>query len=242
MLAQLKPPRQGEGMPASSLTDKAHQQIKSWILRFDLKPGTRLLVSDLARALQMSQTPVREALSMLEKERLIERQPQKGYRVCTLSLQEVEDLYDLRIALEVLAVRQAARRMTPGDRKRLTATLNEFGRLLRSGRKKPVLERGQDFHMIVLEASGNRSLAEAGRTVLDRIWVIQNINLLTADHLADAHPEHVAILAAMKRGDGESAAALMRKHLGLAKDFVLSRLRNSEDILTRMTQGAPLSK
>ena len=227
-------------MPASSLTDKAHQQIKSWILRFELKPGARLLVGDLARALQMSQTPVREALSMLEKERLIARQPQKGYRVCTLSLQEVEDLYDLRIALEVLAVRQAAGRMTAADRRRLTATLSEFGRLLRSGRKKPVLERGQDFHMIVLEASGNRALAEVGRAVLDRIWVIQNINLLTADHLADAHPEHVGILAAMKRGDGEAAATLMRRHLGLAKDFVLSRLRNSEDILSRMTRGVSL--
>ncbi len=227
-------------MPASSLTDKAHQQIKSWILRFDLKPGARLLVGELARALQMSQTPVREALSMLEKERLIERQPQRGYRVCTLSLQEVEDLYDLRIALEVLAVRQAAGRMGAADRRRLTATLAEFGRLLRSGRKKPVLERGQDFHMIVLEASGNRALAEVGRAVLDRIWIIQNINLLTADHLADAHPEHVGILAAMKRGDGDAAAALMRRHLGLAKDFVLSRLRNSEDILSRMTRGGSL--
>jgi DNA-binding GntR family transcriptional regulator len=138
-------------------------------------------------------------------------------------------------------VRQAAGRMSAADRRRLTATLSEFGRLLRSGRKKPVLERGQDFHMIVLEASGNRALAEVGRAVLDRIWVIQNINLLTADHLADAHPEHVGILAALKRGDGEAAAALMRRHLGLAKDFVLSRLRNSEDILSRMTRGTSLS-
>ena len=73
-----------------------------------LKPGARLHVSDLAHALQMSQTPVREALSMLEKEHLIERKPQKGFRVSALSLQGVEDLYDLRIALEVLAARQAA--------------------------------------------------------------------------------------------------------------------------------------
>ena len=103
-------------MLKASLTDKAYNQIKEWVVRYHLKPGARLHVSDLAHALQMSQTPVREALSMLEKEHLIEREPQKGYRVSTLSMQGVEDLYDLRIALEVLAVRQAARRMTASDR------------------------------------------------------------------------------------------------------------------------------
>ena len=68
-------------MLKSSLTDKAYNQIKEWVVRYHLKPGARLHVSDLAHALKMSQTPVREALSMLEKEHLIEREPQKGFRV-----------------------------------------------------------------------------------------------------------------------------------------------------------------
>jgi DNA-binding GntR family transcriptional regulator len=225
-----------------SLTDKAHRQIKEWILRYHLKPGARLHVSDLAHALQMSQTPVREALSMLEKEHLINREPQKGYRVGTLSMQEIEDLYDLRIALEVLAVRQAAKRMNASTRRRLSSILSEFGRLLKTPQKQRILERGQDFHVVVLEASGNRSLAEIGRAILDRIWVIQNIHLLTTDHLSEAHPQHVQVLEALERGDAKKAAVLMEKHLTQAKEFVLSRLKNGDDILFRMMQASPMER
>ncbi len=225
-----------------SLTDQAYRQIKEWILRYHLKPGARLHVSDLARALKVSQTPVREALSMLEKEHLIERQPQKGYRVGAFSLQEIEDLYDLRIALEVLATRQAAKRMSAAARKQLATILSEFGRFLKTDRKRRILERGQDFHVVILEASGNRPLAEIGRAILDRIWVIQNVHLLTTDHLSDAHPQHQQILEALERADAKRAAALMEKHLTQAKEFVLSRLKNGDDILSRMMQASPLER
>lgn len=229
-------------MLKASLTDKAYNQIKEWVVRYHLKPGARLHVSDLAHALKMSQTPVREALSMLEKEHLIEREPQKGYRVGTLSMQEIEDLYDLRIVLEVLAVRQAAKRMTASTRGRLSSILSEFERFLKTAQKQRILERGQDFHVVVLEASGNRPLAEIGRAILDRIWVIQNINLLTTDHLFDAHPQHLQILEALDRGDAKKAATLMEKHLTQAKQFVLSRLKNGDDILARMMQASPIER
>ncbi len=226
-------------MLKASLTDKAHQQIKEWIVRYHLKPGARLHVSDLAHALQMSQTPVREALSMLEKEHLIEREPQKGFRVSALSLQGVEDLYDLRIALEVLAARQAARRMPPADRKRVAGLLAEVGRLMKNGNKQRMLALEQDFHVIILEASGNKPLADMGRAILDRIWIIQNINLLTTDHLADAHPQHLKVFEAISNGDSQKAATLMSRHLTFAKEFVLSRLRSGDDILLKLMMGFP---
>jgi DNA-binding GntR family transcriptional regulator len=225
----------------SSLTDKAHQQIKEWILRYQLKPGARLHVSDLAHALHMSQTPVREALSMLEKEHLIERQPQKGFRVSALNIQGVEDLYDLRIALEVLAARQAARRMSLSDRNRVARLLSEVGRSMKNGNKPRMLELEQDFHVIILDASGNKPLAEMGRAILDRIWIIQNINLLTTDHLSDAHPQHLNVFEAIKNGDSHKAAILMSRHLTFAKEFVLSRLRSSDDILSKLMMGFPLA-
>jgi len=225
----------------SSLTDKAYNQIKEWVVRYNLKPGARLHVSDLAHALQMSQTPVREALSMLEKEHLIERQPQKGFRVSALSMQGVEDLYDLRIALEVLAARQAAMRMTPSGRNRIARLLAEVGRLMKNGNKQRILELEQDFHLIILEASGNKPLAEMGRAILDRIWIIQNINLLTTDHLSDAHPQHLNVLEAIKNGDSQKAAKLMHRHLTFAKEFVLSRLKSGDDILSKLMMGFPLA-
>lgn len=228
-------------MLKASLTDKAHQHIKEWIVRYHLKPGARLHVSDLAHALQMSQTPVREALSMLEKEHLIEREPQKGFRVSALSLQGVEDLYDLRIALEVLAAHQAAQRMTLPGRKHLSGLLSEVSRSLKTGNKQRMLELEQDFHVIILDASGNKPLAEMGRAILDRIWIIQNINLLTTDHLSDAHPQHLKVFEAIKDGDSQKAATLMNRHLTFAKEFVLARLKSSDDILAKLMMGFPVT-
>jgi DNA-binding GntR family transcriptional regulator len=225
----------------ASLTDKAHNQIKEWVVRYHLKPGARLHVSDLAHALQMSQTPVREALSMLEKEHLIEREPQKGFRVSSLSIQGVEDLYDLRIALEVLAARQAAIRMTLSDRNRIARLLAEVGRLMKNGNKQRMLELEQDFHVVILDASENKPLAEMGRAILDRIWIIQNINLLTTDHLSDAHPQHLKVFEAIKNGDANKAAMRMSRHLTFAKEFVLSRLRSRDDILSKLMMGFPLA-
>lgn len=221
----------------ASLADDAHRQIKEWIVRYHLKPGARLHVSELARALHMSQTPVREALSMLEKEHLIEHWPQRGFRVSALSVQGVEDLYDLRIALEVLAAGQAARRMDHQGRRRLARVLAQVDRMMKTGNTPRVLELEQDFHLIILESSGNKPLAEMGRSILDRIWIIQNINLLTDDHLSRAHPQHLKVFEAIGTGDSQKAALLMKRHLTFAKEFVLSRLKRSGDILSTLVTG-----
>ncbi len=228
-------------MAKSSLSEKAYLQIRQWIIQYDLKPGSHLKVGDLVRALQMSQTPVREALSMLEQEHLIERHANRGFRVRAMNLQEVEDLYDLRIALEVLAARQAAKRMGKTDQDRLAAILDEVGRLLSTDNKRRILQLEQDYHVIILEGSGNSALAEMGRAILDRIWIIQNINLLTTGHLSEAHPQHLEICAALAGGDSQKAANLMRKHVTGAKEFVLSRLRSSDDVLFKLMLGFPSS-
>ena len=81
-----------------------------------------------------------------------------------------------------------------------------------------------------------------GRTILDRIWIIQNINLLTTDHLTDAHPQHLNLFAAITDGDPACAARLMERHLRFAKAFVLSRLKADGDILSKLMMGFPSTR
>ena len=224
-------------MTSLSLTDKAYKQIKEWIVYYHIKPGYHLYIKELANMLKMSQTPVREALSMLEREQTIERRPQKGYVVRGLSLEEVEDIYELRISLEELAARQAAKRIREPERKRLETILAEVNHKLTIRNKPRILELEQEFHMVILEASGNRALAEMGRALLDRIWIVQNINLLTTNHLSDVHPEHIKVFRAIERGDSQRAAALMKKHITSARDFVLLRLKRRDDFLSQLMTG-----
>jgi len=220
-----------------SLTDRAYKEIKNWIIHYKLKPGVQLRIDEFSAALGMSQTPIREALSKLEHEHLVDRHPQKGYVVRPLNLKDVSDIYDLRMALEVVAAEEAATRMKDTDRMRLSHLLEEVGILIKKAEKARVLALEQEFHMRIMEATGNWLLAEILGSLFDRIWMIQNVNILTSDHLIDAHKQHMEIYKALEKADPSKSAALMKKHLKFTKKFVLSRLQDSDDFLSKLIMG-----
>jgi len=214
------------------LTDKAYRQIREWIIHYQLKPASRLGIDELAEALGMSRTPVREALSRLAQERLVVHWPMKGFAVKSLDPSEVRDLHEVRSAIEVLAARQAAARgLDDRSRARLTEILEAVPGLIAHGRKARLLKLEQDFHVIILEASGNRPLAEIGQGVLNRIWAIQSLNILTTDQMAEAHQQHIEVVRALTEGNSRRAASLMRKHIAYAARYILSRLNDRDDII-----------
>ena len=226
-------------MAETSLTDRAYKEIRDWIIHYRLKPGVQIKIDELSSTLGVSTTPIREALSRLEQDHFVDHHPQKGYLVRTLDLKDVSDMYDLRMALEVVAAQEAATRMTKADRHKLSQILNEVGALIKKGERGKLLTLEQNFHVIIAEATGNWLLKEILRGLLDRIWMIQNLNLLTSDHLIYAHKEHVEIYQALKRGEPQKAAALMKKHLDFAKEYILSRLQDSRDVLAHLITGLP---
>jgi len=222
-----------------SLTDRAYLEIKEWIIHYKLKPGVQLRIDELSTALGMSQTPVREALSKLEHEHLADRHPQKGFVVRALKLKDVSDIYDLRMALEVVAAEEAATRMEDADRKRLAHLLEEVDILIKRGEKAQVLALEQEFHMRIAEATGNWLLTEIMRSVFDRIWMIQNVNILTSSDLTLAHKQHIDLYHALEKANPVKSAALMKKHLKFTKKFILSRLQDSDDFLSKLIMGFP---
>lgn len=222
----------------SSLMEQAYREIKERITRYDLKPGTHLRIAQLSDRLEMSQTPIREALSKLEQEYLVDRHSKQGYVVRTLNLKEVEDIYDVRIALEVMAAKEAAIRMTEADQEGLSRIFEGAATLIKNGDKGKILKLEQDFHMVIMEASGNRFLCDIGKGILERIWMIQNLNILTSDHLLIAHQGHDKIFEALKQREPQTSADLMKKHLQFAKQYIISRLKNSDDFLSKLITGS----
>ena len=218
-------------MPKESLTDKAYHRIKAWIIGFRLKPGTHLSIQDLAEALNISRTPVREALSRLEQEYLVVRAPMKGFAVKAVDLKEIEDLFAVRTAIELLSVRQAAKRMNPEIRKQLANSLASTDKWIGEGEKRRSLKFEQNFHMKILEASGNIPLVEIGRGILERIWAIQRFNIITSDALTQAHKQHTEIFLAMSEGNPKQAEAIMRKHMKLTTKELTARLKDQDDII-----------
>ena len=224
-----------------SLADQAYQKIKNGIIYHYFKPGTTLRISDLAEMLEMSQTPVREALSKLEREHLIKRYPQKRYVVSMLSAHDVENLYELRIAIETLAVRQAAIRMKRSARNELSALMKKIESAIEAGNQGKLIDFERQFHSKIMQASDNPYLSEIGEGILDRIWVIQSYNLITSDRLLAAHQQHLKVFVSLERGDAETAANLMEDHLKDAKQFLIKRLSNQHDLLSSLIDLGPLS-
>jgi DNA-binding GntR family transcriptional regulator len=218
-------------MPKESLTDRAYGQIKAWIIGFQLKPGSHLSIQELAEALGISRTPIREALSRLEQEYLVARAPMKGFTVKALDLEQVEDLFEVRTAIELLAVRQAARRITAETRDLLAKSLESTIVWIEKKAKSRSLKFEQNFHMKILEASANVSLIEIGRGILERIWAIQHMNIVTSDALAEAHQQHTEIFQALADGSPERAEQAMRRHMKHTTRELIGRLRDRNDVL-----------
>lgn len=220
-----------ERMAKTSLADKAYVRIKEWIIAFRLKPGTHLPIGQLAEALDISRTPVREALSRLEQEYLVVRTPMKGFAVKGMDLKEIADLFEVRTAIELLAVKQAARRIDAGTRRQLADSLASAARWIEKGETSRSLKLEQSFHMNILMASGNIPLAEIGRGILGRIWTIQTFNIITSDMLAAAHEEHMDVFRPLSAGDAKAAEASMRRHMKHTTQALMIRLKDRNDII-----------
>ena len=223
------------------LTDNAYTTIKDWIIHYNLKPGNYLRFEELTRALDMSQTPIREALTRLEQQRFVQRHPKKGYIVRSLGLQEVEDIYDLRIAIEVLAAQQAATRITKKEKAQLFALLKRAGTLIATDDKCKSVELERGFHNSIIEATANRLLCDICGGILDRIWMIQNFNILTSNRLDEAHRQHLKIFEALETVKSEEAGKLMKTHLSSAKQYIMSRMRDTDDVMSRLLTSFPES-
>ena len=155
----------------------------------------------------MSQTPIREALVILAHERLVESVSKKGYRIKAQDIQEIADLYDVRIAVEVLAAEKAANSMSRVEHDRLAEVIDQFPNLIKLGEKAQILELEQRVHVVIMEATGNPRLSEIGRDILDRIWMVQKIVLFTSEHRNESHRQHAEISRMLKDRGSDGAAA-----------------------------------
>ena len=135
---------------SQSLRQQVYQALKQIILKGDLASGERVIETKLAEQLQVSRTPIREAIGQLKREQLIVSKPNGGFRVATLSIIDAAQLYDCRIALEQLCVADACKCITPKQLKQLEKYVLLAEKLVKSKSNKPnslkLLEIDYQFH------------------------------------------------------------------------------------------------
>ena len=203
-----------------NLTDRVHRAIKDRILSQEIEVGSRLHDDELAVQLGVSRTPVREAIMRLAQEGLVEIIPRSGTRVRTFSEKDIEDIWDLRAALESLAVRKAVRRIDAAQLRHLRSMHEQSAAGMKVGETKSALEFDQEMHRLVLQASGNRRLQDIMATINDLVELFRNIGAKTPFHRGFTY-RHREILLALERRDAGAAARALSEHIERSKTELL---------------------
>lgn len=229
-------------IPHVNLTDQVYHAIKLRILSNEFEVGSRLLDEELAQQLSVSRTPVREALLRLNRERLVEIIPRSGTRVRTFTERDIEEIFDIRIALEALAVRRAASRIEDAQLVRLRQTYERAEARLKNGDPKPALDFDTELHQTILRSSGNERLQEMMTTINDFVTLFRNIGAGTPLHRGFNY-RHREIVRALERRKADLAARALSEHLEVAKtelfrDFKQRRLLEPPEISTGRARKA----
>ena len=194
-------------------------ELRRLIQRGELPPGTRLRQADIAKRIGVSTTPVREAFTALAREGLVRQDAHRGAIVFLPSLDELNENYEIRCALEPLATRAASKRMSDADLKALDKLIERM-RATSDPHRYVALNRA--FHSRIYDAAGLPTLAE----LIDRLRdaAAGYIRLLESkddpDYAAQVQQEHERIVLALRAHDANAAAEIMAQHLRNSADHI----------------------
>lgn len=202
---------------------QAAEILRARILGGEYDPGQRLSEVELSNSLGISRSPLREALRTLANEGLVQIVSSRGVFVADFTPEQVLELLEVREALDVLAVRLAARRATPEQVEHLEDTLNGLSSALRAHGAEPV-EWPADFHLTIYEVSGNETLRAQGLSVHTQIRLVRFRSGAAPERMEKAHEEHLALVAAIRDHDVVRAENCMREHLRNSTSHILEQL------------------
>jgi DNA-binding GntR family transcriptional regulator len=214
----------GEECSATS-AEQAARSMRESILSGRLPAGARIAAEDIARQLSVSRTPVREALSRLAAEGLVELSPNRGARVASWTTEELREIFDLRLRLEPYAVRQAILRLAPAQLNELDELARVMQRAARPGPGQDleiIVRHNRRFHGLLIDLAGNTPLATALTAATHMPVVRPNFRHYSPAALARSMSHHVEIVEAARSGDPAWAESVMRCHLHSARAAMLS--------------------
>ncbi len=218
----------------SLLSDQAYQQIRRDIIQCVLQPGWLVAQSQLVERYHLSVTPVREALKRLEQEGYVQSIPRFGYRITPITVEDIENIYELRLLLEIPAVRLAVQRASDAQLEEIKEHAN-FSYIYKDNRSyREFLLANVDFHTRIAMLSGNRKLGENVQRVLDEMTRIFHLGLDVRDSAEEMKSEHIQLVQALIARNAHLAEKIMEDQIRSSKQRVLDML-NQGGIKTQTT-------
>ena len=205
-------------------TSQIYQMLRQMIMDFDLFPGTRVTETELADLFKVSRTPIREALQRLEVEGLVQIKPKQGCFIRPVDIELISEYYDVRVALEGMAIELACKNMPRNELQALADFWNPENVKQTVDYPEQIKEVEEAFHLSLAQGSGNPVLAQYLNDVNDHIRIIRRLGFPDKKSIVETYEEHYQICQLML--DGKTKAA---------KKYLIEHIRKSQDIARTVT-------
>lgn len=207
-----------------SMREKVYDTLKQMIIDGVIKPGERIIETEYSNKFQISRTPIREAIRMLELEGLVESQTTGGVIVKTLTREEISEIYKIRIALESLIIEEIIKKINNQNIKKLEKVLKNTKKAFEVKDIEKVFSLFTEFNQILYDIA---SLPKVTGMINNINLYLKRFRKLSIDNPSrkeEAFEDHVQILEAIKNKELSTAISINRMHLEKSMNFILSKL------------------
>lgn len=196
-----------------SLTELVTETLREWIVSGDLELGEHLSEIRISKELEVSRTPVREAVNRLEMEGLLSVEPMRGTFVFSLEPSELAKLCDARVCLETAALKEAIRLNPDALHDVLVKCVEDMTRAREQKDDSAYLAADTVFHQCLFDQSDNRFLNDAYQAIAKKMAALRNRLGRHPDHMAKSYREHIELTEAVKNRDVEKAMEILKSHI-----------------------------
>lgn len=201
----------------SSLAEHAYAEIKQKIFNFEMMPGDLISEGNLAKLVNVSRTPLRQALQQLQHGGFIKAIPKIGWQIAPLDFDKLDELYDFRILIESNAVKALCNSNLDNP---IFKELQKIWLVPKSKRSFNTLEVGildEQFHTSLVKAPGNEEMLKTHSEITERIKIVRRLDFTKAARISNTYDEHGQIIKAILAGRSGEAQRLLKAHIEQSK-------------------------
>jgi len=208
------------------LREVVSEALRQAIVTGTLKPGERLMEIQLAEELGVSRTPIREAIRRLELEGFLVMIPRRGTYVADLSIKDINEVFEIRTALDVLAAGLAAERITEEELEQMERLLVQIGEYIEAEDADGIVDADTQFHDILYRASRNDRLVGIISNLREQFTRFRSVSMAYPGRIGNTLDEHRRLVEAIGQRDVEQAQQCAREHLENAEQTLLNDLND----------------
>ena len=207
--------RRGPRASKTSKKDRIYRTLRQEVLTLGLPPGAILVEGALSRRYRAGRPTIREALALLQQDGLLIAMPRRGYLVAPITMDDVQELFELRLILESAVARLAVSRITSAELDRLAALCDPPHVVVEPRRIRRFIDRNREFHIGLARATRNERLVRLVERTLDEMTRLVAVAYETG--------EHVRVVEALRSGDEQRAVTAMTEHVLMTRERVFKR-------------------